>query len=1173
MQSFLTDPLEILTDALKDERPLVLFAGQSLDAAHDAILEAFLNRSEGADRDLGWRAAIERGITPADMTWLSERFDRSVPSDAAASIFELAWSAVFTSSIDPRFARRFEIRGRQPEPILSKDTYARAPRSRSRPPVYYLLGKSNETVEDARAPGTRNDLRRRLSQHAISLLNRIAETATVRGLLIMAGYDADKDWIALDSLLTPLPGEAGQAGPKVLWFGYRGTGEGAAAETADEMIQKGTLITTPTTLADAIEQLKRQEVLDVKESAAPDDPGLVSITGAALDITPALRLRVEASASIVDDGWTQGPDPLGESEEYEAFRRFHSTPSNFRLLVEGVSRKFAVERQFEQILWKKVKTKLTRIGQPDSDDVVILHGQSGTGKSIALARLALKIRLNMHLPVLAATNRLPNYTDIEAFCMESERLGATATVLICDASQHPSRYDELASALRSLGRRVLIVGTCYRIENRAGPRSNRLVEAPTHVSEAELNALKPLQKKFDLPSHHGSSTTDSIFAMLYRSLPAARERLAAGVSSEARAAEARVRERARQVPPSTLSRITDIMELLIKWGNVSPTSKVFEEDEKLAALGLDAAGRLIDYVMAAGRLNCPVPVNLVFRVLGQDSGLYQDQVVYLLSDLDLFRWRNDEEGSDYLISPRIQLEAKLICQRRLTLDQEIERLLDLIDNIRFGTDQHAERSFLLDLSFKIDRNGPRQEAYRRGYLRFADALKQLRERNRIIDPDLVLRECVFRRRAVFKSQSDGDEEGTSEQRLAILDAARDTVEKTLHQIDEGRNISVSRKTKQSLIAERSAIYGYLAVQHAQLKEKQDFWSDYLAARTANEKAIGLARNAYPIDIALWTAKDVLRLKKDDLSDAQQAELLADLSATIDVADDVFQVKQQSIRIPNDSHKDNDPDEGLIALDQKAKYLERRSQVASVMGNTELDHQTLTQLESIAPAAATFLVAKRRAERIYASEPPFDDDERRIAEQAANYISSRAAAGIALDNRCQRLLLRLRWAQATGERLMFDQRGRTPVDKDQILDLNTIVATLNEQAGTDARYRERFLEAVLCWLLRDTRRADDVWRSLAHDTESEDRSRVVRWLMETDESGAPRRFRGRVEAQGKGQEAWWVRVEGIDSLIRMSARDFRNEDLAPGRELRGFGIAFNYIGPSADPLSSRPVRRR
>ena len=867
------------------------------------------------DRNSGWLAALKQGLSAADMAWISERFDRSVPSDAAAAIFDVAWSAVFTSSIDPRFARRFETRGRQPESVLSRDTYAKVPRSRSRPPIHYLFGKSDEFVGYARAPGNQIDLTRRLSLHATELLNRIAETATVHGLVIIAGYIPSEDWMSLDSLLAPL---SGPIGPKVLWFGCP---EKLDSDLADAMIKNGSLIVTETSLASAINQLELRGVLDIAGSAAPDDPGMVSLPKeAALDITPALRLRVEASAAIVDDAWTEEPEPLGESERDDAFRRFHSTLGNFRLLVEGVSRGFAVEREFEQTLWKTVNDKLEQFGQVDSDDVVILHGQSGTGKSIALARLTRKIRLKLHLPVVVATNRIPNSADIEAFCLEAERLGANATVLICDASQPPQRYDDLASALRSRGRQLLIVGTYYRMKAQIGGALNRLVEAPASVSQGELSAFKELLNTFDYPAtDYYERKTDSIFAMLYRKLPASRERLATGVSSEARATESVVRKRARDVPRLSTG-LSPLAEQLIALGIASSTSPLFEEDEKLAALGLDEAGRLVDYVMAAGRLDCAVPVNVIFRVLGQAGGLHLDQITYLFADLDLFRWKEDEEGADFLISPRIQLEAELICRRRLTPEQEIERLLGLIGSVRFGLDQSAERSFLFNLLFMIY-HGPRKEAYRSGYLRFADALKQLREHNRIPDPDLVLRECVFRRRAVFRSQSDDDR--NDDERLAILDEARDTIEKTLRQIDD-KKIAIHKRTKRSLVAERSAIYGYLAIERARSSGGEDFWSDYLAARTASEKAIGLGRNTHPIDIALWTASGVLKLKKDEMSDAQRAEVLADLYATLDVADEVFRVEKKKSGIPNDLQEYSDPDEGLAALDQKTRYLERRT---------------------------------------------------------------------------------------------------------------------------------------------------------------------------------------------------------------------------------------------------------
>lgn len=372
MPKSLTDPVDLFAGVLEDKRPLVLFAGQSLDTASDAILGMLLARLGCAERGAGWRAAIEQGMSASDMEWLSERFDRSVPSDPASHIFDVAWSAVFTSSIDPRFARRFETRGRQPESVLSKDTYPRVPRSRSRPPVHYLFGKADETVDEARAPGNQGSLTRRLSLHATDLVNRIAETATAGGLVVMAGYDPIGDWLPMDSLLAPL---SHQAGPRVLWFGREDEPD---SDLADEMLRSGSLVVTTETLTSAIARLELRGVLDVAGSAAPDEPGMVSLAkGAVLDVTPALRLRVEASASIVDDAWTQEPEPLAGPELDDAFHRFHGALGNFRSLVEGVARGFAIEREFEQTLWETVKEKLAQLRQPDSDEVIVLHGQIG----------------------------------------------------------------------------------------------------------------------------------------------------------------------------------------------------------------------------------------------------------------------------------------------------------------------------------------------------------------------------------------------------------------------------------------------------------------------------------------------------------------------------------------------------------------------------------------------------------------------------------------------------------------------------------------------------------------------------------------------------------------------------------------------------------------------------
>lgn len=309
---------------------------------------------------------------------------------------------------------------------------------------------------------------------------------------------------------------------------------------------------------------------------------------------------------------------------------------------------------------------------------------------------------------------------------------------------------------------------------------------------------------------------------------------------------------------------------------------------------------------------------------------------------------------------------------------------------------------------------------------------------------------------------------------------------------------------------------------------------------------------------------------------QRAELFADLYSTLDLADDIFKVRRdQTIsrkrgtnRARMKHYENSGHEEGLASADQKIKYLQRRNQVAILLGDTELADQSFIELEDVAPATATFLTAKNVEKNIYAKKFPYNETDRKLAADAANYIFDRLNLDFPSDQRCQRLLLRLRWIQATGEPLMFNERGRTPIHRKQISELRTIVNNLNQQLGVDARNRERFLEAVMAWLSGDTNRASGIWRLLSRDTEYEDKSRVVRWLVTTGDDGDPKQYRGRIHR--KGNEDWKLEVEGIDKPIAVLARDFSSDLLAPGRELHGFGIAFNYIGPIADPLS-RPAR--
>lgn len=1133
-----------LLNALTDRRPLVLFLGQdswSSPGHPDPTLSHLLNRVGRTEHATsGWSAALRgAGLSADDMEWITERFQRNVQSEGMQELLGIAWSAVFTTSIDPTLVRRIETHGRQPESILAKEHFARTPRSHSRPPFYYLFGRSNETLSDFKSPCTRIELHQRTATHANNMLNRIAETVTPLGFLIVEGYSPGRDWLAIDDFLAPL---STAVGLQILWFGATPP---VQSEFFTDLVKKGSLIPCERRLIDIVTELRAKGILEKSTSILPDGPGVISINdNKFVNVSPSLRLRVEASAAIIDDTWTDELSPLDGLAAAEAFRRFHGDLDGLRNLVEGIGRGFAIKRDFENELWGEVN----KILHDQIDRVLVLHGQSGTGKTVAIARLAYELRKIRRLPVLCSYGRIPQATDIEAFCREAEVAGAPHTVILCDANLPLDHYRDLSNALKSKGRRVLVVGTCYRMELVRPVATIAPVEANLDVSPGEAKALKSLVTKFGGDSEllQGAALQSGYaLALIYRILSASRERIISGVSAEARAAETQLRARARKVRVSTFR--SALADQLIAAGFHNGTVSLFDSDQEGAEFGTDAPGRLIDYVMVVGRLNCLIPVNLLIRVLRGGGGFLDiGQIGDLFRELDLFRWRmTDSEGSDLLIAPRLQLEAELICRRRLAdIDREIDCLVELIEGVRANdVDKSAEIHFLLDLLQKLDKNGPRKDAYASGYDRIAESLTTLRIRHQVRDASLMLQESAFRRAAISwhdRFASPRADLLPDDVRYRLLDEAREVVELAIREISKG-NLRAGRKTKENLHVERASIYGYLAVGSAKSGAPQDeVWSAYLAARVAVGRAMAISGNYFPLDVGLWTPVDILG--NDVLSPEQIAEMRVDIYSTLDQVD---------------------PD--LLPPSQLQQYEQRRLKVSDVLGDQAMKEDAYSHLESVSPAVAYFLRARSMCPEIFGeSEGPFERAIQEKAGAAARFLAERKSA-ITSDIRCLHLLLQVQWVAATGSRLLHGHRGAIPFDLKPRAEIYRTVCDLNSAAGESARFQFRFLEATLAWIGGETERARSMWGSLSRDTEFEDSSRVIRRLYVADENGKPKQFRGRLLKQ-RNETHWLISVEGVEGNVDLLTRDFKDEDLQLGRELNDFAIAFNYLGPIADPMS-------
>ena len=1131
---------DLLVSAVEEQRPIVLILGQDAWAEpgiEDPVLLRSLERlGRGSEVERGWPGLLGTEPIPSSFyEWLSERFERRVHPAWLSALAEMPLSAVFTSALDPTVKVLLQGRGREPEVVLTANEIPRAARSRARPPLYYLFGRAGSLDPQAIPPADRSELNTRRIVHALPVLSRVLDAATALGLVIVDGVVPARDWLRIGDVL----GALGRAGPEqVLWFG--GRPELGADDTLDfeAAVESRRILVEDLRLGSVVAELHALGRLTEFMPPESQDAGIISFSGGGrLETTPEEKLRVEAVASIVDDAWTAFLPPLGLDAEYDAFRRFHGDLGGGRHLVEGVRREFAIERDFEQLLLHQVTVALADHANVDAP--IIVHGQSGTGKSVALARVVARVREAKRAGVLYAIGRIPQPQEISSFCEEAEKAGAEATLVVCDANRDVDAYYDLLMSMRSRGRRVIVLGSRYRIADSVGQPPRLGFEAPSELSQNERTALAGLLERFltDLPNS-AALADDTILGFLYRCLPLSRARIAAGLGTEATAAEHKLRARGRVVKPSSPN--TDFAQKLIEAGLAIGDRPLFDEQQVDALESTDAAGRVIDLVMVAGSLNCDVPVNLLLRAVTNDlPGTDITMIAKMFGELDLFRWKwADEERSELLVLPRLTLEAELICRRRLGSPQrEAERLIELIRAVgSAGCDSYQERGFLLTLLQQIGDDGPRGTRYKHAYAQIARTLTELRQHFGLVHAGLILQESAFRRAAV---RDDVVEDGD---RVALLEEARDAVQAALDGIADG-TMHAPRRTRQNLQVERASLYGFItydrAARHAPPAE---IWSSYEAARTAIRHAVSVTDNYYPFDVGLWTPADILGMAS--FSDVQKAEIEADIYATLDqVAPDTLPPKQRE------------------------KFDMRQLKVGYVLENERLAEDAYDALETTGSTAGYFLRARNLAPDFSRDTTEgFGAEGRSHARRAAEFLSGRFDK-IELDERCLSLLLECRWIAEVGRRPLRGQRQPLPVDDTTRRDLLAIVQTLNHASGDAARHVTRYLEAVLTWVIGDEQGGRRMFRDLSKDTEYEDPSRVVQRHQITGADGEPYSFEGRVERE-VSEGHWVVRVEGLKQTVRLLSRDFPREEISYGRGVKGFAIAFNFIGPIADPIRPR-----
>ncbi|HCL4059833.1 TPA: hypothetical protein N2B96_006109, partial [Pseudomonas aeruginosa] len=409
------------------------------------------------------------------------------------------------------------------------------------------------------------------------------------------------------------------------------------------------------------------------------------------------------------------------------------------------------------------------------------------------------------------------------------------------------------------------------------------------------------------------------------------------------------------------------------------------------------------------------------------------------------------------------------------------RIIELISHAyRAGAEDNEEAHFVADIVYALGPDGPTRDRYKNSYLEIGRSLTTLRERHGIMNARLMLQESTLRRHFIRTIQ-DID----AQSKAIVLEEATRAVNDALTAIDlSGENrLYAARRTREHLLTERAATYGFLATDSAQREENPNVvWASYKAARDAARLAAGRVFSYQPLDISLWVPMRVLR-ESSHLNSSQKAELLADIRSTLDLVDPT-----------------------TLGPEQAEMFRRQEIFAAEVLEDTELSETAFAALDAAGSAVGFYLKARALAPTRPADGEVATDNDKQAAERAAAYLSN-VFAKISHDPRSLQLLISMEWIKATKHWLFRGLRQPLPSTIESRERIRSLVSELRSTDEEAFSPQFRYIEAVLRWLTGDEQAAITLWRTLARDTDFVEARRIANRHTITAADGSPILYTG------------------------------------------------------------------
>jgi hypothetical protein len=1063
----------------------------------------------------------------------------------------VAWNTVLTSAFHEVVNRALETEWRQVVPVWNDRYQPDDPRSRRRLHLFKLFGCVSGGRPDEQPPSNFEELLERTGEAGV-MLKGLASLVTPRGILVLESY-AQNDWLPFTRLAEHLQRlAAGQ----IHWFGVQ-LGQAESPEIR-HLREAGKLVLHEEPLAEWITWGWEQGLLETEDQSPEFNDGVALTIGKAgkrRDFKAIDWHRGTRGLPVLDDRATQEPEPLASDDDrYLEFQSFlYDTGRRGLPRWSDYARGFAFQRAGFDKLWHAVQGQLR---EPSlKPEPVLLSGQSGSGKTVALCDLAFRIRKE-GWPVLFLGRSFTqlDFRQVGDACEWLEGIGATAVLVIWDVLQTPSEYAALASSLAQLGRKALVVGSAYRVNPEVAKRY-QCFEFKAIMDGKERAAFLSHLGKFDpgiavqqLPLLE--KLGDNFFVALYHLLTSARSNLKRGLHGEHDRGLRELKQAQAQAPPAKIDPKDWFSERLHAAGGErwqalwrgtdasdGSTPESHSKDEPFAKLS-----RL---VLVPGRYGEDVPIDLLLRCLPDGFALLRSDA---FRDIGIFEWNEDPDGNP-LIGVRSSKEAELLCQSDfVTLEQETETLHLLLTNVRPGDWERPNReiNFALRLLRQIEPDGPHGHRFKERLDKLVGMLSDWRQQWNQLHPELVIREANLRRERLRQFTNDLHDTAQPAKRHVYLDEFRQgrvLIMRALEKISQASHGSKSHKRLTSYLrTELGSLYGTAQEFYMQLLRvhqdagERDEWRVELAdsyQEAMEQCKLAVATdplNARPADVRFWVARNRYR-NDEDLSQEQRAELLCDMYDALE--ENTWQAEPE-------------------------KYHARLLDLGNVLNDEKITQEALKSLDAMGSMTGHYLLA---VNRVYDRDHIFR--ERGSLIEALDHLDR--TKGVLGDLRILRLYLRVWWQLHGNPELFEGERLGASLQRSQWQFLSKLLALRLGHPEEETNAYARFLYAWSLFQQEEIGLSKDEFRMLER-LGMGGKYRVVHLATWCDSAGKPIPCTGTIRRMYAGDEGerGFVYCSQIRSQIPFQAKDFVGQQLRRDGPLGDFFIAFNFRGAIADP---------